>query len=71
MTSPVSRLPLSTAQIAVLQARPVPKAAPVAPLRKPAEPAVAAAPQPPAAPRAPAAGAARLPHRGSLLDIVA
>jgi hypothetical protein len=86
MTSPVSRLPLTSAHIAVLQARPAVKAAaPVAPAtRKPAAPGAVATPPRPAVPRTGAA-AAPLPastpttqalpprplQRGSLLNILA
>jgi hypothetical protein len=84
MSSPVSRLPLTTAQIAVLQARPVPKAAPRKPVpaastpiatRSPAAkqvPALAGAAPPPVQPSSVAAGpVARSPQRGSLVNIVA
>jgi hypothetical protein len=84
MSSPVSRLPLTTAQIAVLQARPVPKAAPRKPVpatstpmetRSPAArqvPALAGAAPPPMQPSSVVVGAvARSPQRGSLVNIVA
>ena len=62
MSSPVSRLPLDAARLAVLQQRPVPKP-PVQ--QAPSVPALRERPIPPEQ------GLSAAPRRGSLLDIVA
>jgi hypothetical protein len=82
MTSPVSRVPLTTAQIAVLQARPQGKAAPTSAAAQKVLPVTpvavtrairGAAPsqQAPAPAAATPPASARPPQRGSLIDIVA
>ena len=62
MPSPVSRLPLDAARLAVLQQRAVPKPSPQ---QAPSVPALRERPIPPEQ------GLAATPRRGSLLDIVA
>jgi hypothetical protein len=62
MTSPVSRLPLDAARLALLQARPAPK-----PVQAEAAPPQRERPIPPA----PAGAAGGVPRRGSLVNIVA
>ncbi|MBX6369156.1 MAG: hypothetical protein IRZ04_14305 [Rhodospirillales bacterium] len=76
MTSPVSRLPLTTAHIAVLQSRPAAKLATPKPAVAPLQAAAPAAGAQTAA-LAPHLGAqktsgvARVPPRGALLNIIA
>ena len=61
MSSPVSRLPLDAARLAVLQQRPAPKP----------PPPQAAAPQLRERPIPPEPSLSSVPRRGSLLDIIA